>query len=171
MQSVSRSVASNASSYNEHVGLPMSIEHHVYQMITRLGQRPGWGIACCSSAATIINLNNPAMAPEPPLPPPAVVPPVTAAAAQVSESHCWNCSTDGPTGKHVFLSFCSPFVEAIDRPYCPQLLPHARATDRRGRRRAGRTIALGMTLRVVMRHATRYFEDLTWKVGNHGMAL
>ena len=144
MQSVSRSVASNASSYNEQsVGLPRSIEHHVYQMITKLGQRPGWGIACCSSAATIINLNNPAMAPEPPLPPPAEVPPVTAAAAQVSESHCWNCSTDGPTarrltGKHVFLSFCSPFVEAIDRPYCPQLLPsfvpHARATDRRGRK-------------------------------------
>ena len=144
MQSVSRSVASNASSYNgQSVGLPRSIEHHVYQMITKLGQRPlpgaGGGIACCSSAATIINLNNPAMAPEPPLlPPPAAVPPVTAAAAQVSESHCWNCSTDGPTGKHVFLSSCSPFVEAIDRPYCPQLLPsfvpHARGTDRRGRK-------------------------------------
>ena len=133
MQPVSRSVASNASTYNEQsVGLPISIEHHVYQMITKLGQRPGGGIACCSSAATIINLNNPAMAPEPP-PPPAVVPPVTAV-AQVSESHCWNCSTDGPTGKHVSLSFCSPFVEAIDRPYCPQLLPHARATDRRCRR-------------------------------------
>ena len=139
------------------VGLPRSIEHHVYQLITTTGLqgqgRPGWGIACCSSAATIINLNNPAMAPEPPPPPPAAVPPVTAA-AQVSESHCWNCSTDGPTaadGKACLSFFLFSFRGGHRSPLLPaapsSFVPHARATD--GRRdgaaaAAGRTIALGI---------------------------
>ena len=58
----------------------------------------------------------------------------------------------GP-GKHVFLSFFLSFFRGGHR--SPSLPP--------ARDGAGRTIALGMTLRVVMQHATRYYEDRTWK--------
>ena len=67
----------------------------------------------------------------------------------------------------VLLSW-RPSIALIAR---SSFLMRARQTDGAAAAAAGRTIALGMTLRVVMRHATRYFEDLTWKVGNHGMAL